>query len=299
MGQHVLDRREPMKARTLWALLALCAAHGAQAEMYRCQQPDGVVRFGDLPCTQGEMPEAAPPRVPPPGPAARPALPPATVVERPLSVPPHLAVAPAVPAGEAPAGALTRRKREVLDLTAQLERCRADAPGFAEKSAAVYVAWTRRHASVLSEHERLLAAKVRAGRRGEATLPLRQCSEDWLRSLEPLTRAPDPRFSSAEKTWQLFLGALLTGDRSTALASLAGRAEASWRERVASMSDDDLRRVAASIRGMKVQWGDDYEKEGLVADTGNRVVAIAFRSINEEWKIAEFGGAGPSGLPAH
>lgn len=288
-----------MKARTLWALLALCAANGAQAEMYRCQQPDGGIRFGDLPCMLGEMPEAAPPKgAPSPG-TGRAPLPPASVVERPLSVPPHSAVAPAAPPGEPMTGALTKRKRDVLDLTAQLERCRADAPGFAEKSAAVYAAWTRRHASVLADHERLLAAKVRAGRRGEATLPLRQCSEEWLSSIEPLSRAPDPRFGSAEKTWQLFLGALLTADRATALASLAGTAEARWKERVERMSDDDLRRVAASIRGMKVQWGDDYEKEGLVADTANRVVTIAFRSINDEWKISELGGAGSIPMPAH
>jgi len=127
---------------------------------------------------------------------------------------------------------------------------------------------------------------------------MRLCTDDWLRAIEPLTRAPDPRFSTVEKTWQVFMGALMTGDRAAALKCLGGKAEARWRQRTETMSDDDLRRVGASIRALKVQWGDDYEKEGLVADTGNRIIGIAFRNINEEWKITELGGAPAAALPA-
>jgi hypothetical protein len=144
---------------------------------------------------------------------------------------------------------------------------------------------------VIAEYDKLLAAKVRAGRRGEMTLPLAQCNDDWLRAIEPLTRTPDPRFQTVEKTWPVFMGALMTGDRATALHCLGGKAQARWKQRVETMSDDDLRSIAATIRAMKVQWGDDYEKEGLVADTGNRVVGIAFRNVNEEWKITGLGGA--------
>ena len=43
-----------------------------------------------------------------------------------------------------------------------------------------------------------------------------------------------------------------------------------------------------------MQWGDDYEKEGLVADNDNRAVGIAFRNVNEEWKITDWGGAAPA-----
>jgi hypothetical protein len=190
----------------------------------------------------------------------------------------------------------TKRKRDILELAAQFERCRADVPGFAEKSAPVYAAWTRRHASVLAEYDKLLVAKVRAGRRGEMTLPLRLCTDEWISSIEPLTRMPDARYQSVEKTWQVFLGALMTGDRTTLLNCLSGRAAARWQERASQLTDEDMRRMAASIRGLKVQWGDDYEKEGLVADTDNRVAGIAFRNINEEWKITELGAA-PAGAP--
>lgn len=252
--------------RTLACLLALCAADGALAQMHRCPQPDGRTSYQQLPCD-----------APPPALAPVTAMP-ATPV--PDAAPARRGDGPPIP---------TRRKREVLELTAQFERCRADAPGFAEKSALVYSAWKARHAAVISEYGALLNAKLRAGRRGEATLPLHACSDDWLRQLEPLTRQPDARFATVEKTWQVFMGALMTGDRATALNCLAGRAQASWQQRVERMTDEDLRAIGASIRALKVQWGDDYEKEGVVADTGNRAVGIAFRTLNEEWKITDWG----------
>jgi len=46
--------------------------------------------------------------------------------------------------------------------------------------------------------------------------------------------------------------------------------------------------MADAIRAFKVQWGDDYLKEALAGGDNDRVSAIAFRSINEEWKISEF-----------
>jgi hypothetical protein len=254
-----------MKMQTVILGLALCAANGALAQMHRCPMADGRTTYQQLPCDTGaaSAPAAAPAAV-----AADP-TPTATPVEPPRP---------------------TRRARDVLELTAQLERCRADAPGFAEKSAAVHAAWTRRHAAVLATYEKQLAARVRGSRRGEAGLSLATCTDDWLRGIEPLSRMPDGRFATVEKTWQVFMGALMTGDRSTALNCLDGRVGVRWKARIDTMKDEDLRRIAASIRGLKVQWGDDYEKEGLVADTENRAVAVAFRSINEEWKIVDWGG---------
>ena len=294
-----------MKKRTMafaWALgtLGVVAGAHAQGEMYRCHRHDGGIVFQQAPCPLGELAPPEAPRTPVPlrvAPAAE-----APTAATPAPAPAQVARPAAKPAAPAPVATApsaahaddafvrpTKRKRDVLELSAQFERCRADIPGFAEKSAAVYTAWTRRHGPVLAEYERQLAAKVRAGRRGETTLPLRICNDDWLRQVEPLTRMPDARFVSVEKTWQVFMGALMTGDRATALGCLAGRAEERWKRRVEKMSDEDLRQIAASIRALKVQWGDDYEKEGVVADTDNRAVGIAFRNVNEEWKITDWG----------
>ena len=130
------------------------------------------------------------------------------------------------------------------------------------------------------------------------TLPLQLCTDEWLQSIEPLSRTPDARFQSVEKTWQLFLGALMTGDRATLLNCLAAGAEARWKVRADKLNDEDLRRIAGNIRGLKVQWGDDYEKEGLVADNDEHVTGISFRNINEEWKITELGTASTMSQPA-
>jgi hypothetical protein len=308
-----------MKMQTGAWLAGLCmlGAAGpaaAQQETFRCHQADGRIVFQQTPCALTELAPSEPAPMPATAPApeplqATPAAPTAPRIsmpaepERPTRVPATAAVAPApVPARNAAPKAdepdfvrPTRRKREILELSAQLERCRVDVPGFAQKSAAVYTAWRRRHAPVLSEYDKLLAAKVRAGRRGDSSLPIHLCTDEWLADLEPLSRMPDARFATVEKTWQVFMGALMTGDRDTALDCLAGRANNHWKERVENMSDEDLRGIAASIRALKVQWGDDYAKEGLIADTANRVVGVAFQNVNEEWKISDWGG--PAALP--
>jgi hypothetical protein len=245
----------------LLAVLAL-GAPSAEAETFKCLQADGRLSFQQLPCADG-VPDSQPAPEPARSNVAKPATP------DPLS---------AVP---------TRRMREVLDMTALLERCRADEPGFADRSAPLYQAWQVRHAVTLTTHKALLAAKVREYRRGGGGMPPQACSEDWLRGLEPMARMPDPRYASVEKTWARFVEALKLADRAAALACLHGNAEARWRSRIATVSDEDLRRVGRAIRDFKVQWGDDYLKEALATGDDNRVTAVAFRSINEEWKISE------------
>jgi hypothetical protein len=288
----------------LVAAAALAAAGSVRAEMFKCLQPGGGVSFQQMECADPQPQPPAPAVVQSiqqpefKKPAAQPAAPAAKVAA------PATATAPAAKTRAAAAPAVdptvipTKRKREVLEISAQLERCRRDMPDFAQKSEAVYQAWKVRHAATLAEHHKLLVAKVRAARHGEMSLPLAMCSEEWLAKVEPLSRMPDTRFATVEKTWQVFMGALMTGDRATALSCFAGKAEARWKEKSEKLSNEDLRRIAGSIRALKVQWGDDYEREGMVADTENRAVGIAFRNVNEEWKITEMGGATPAPVEA-
>jgi hypothetical protein len=263
----LLYRRDPMKTlplRSAVLALLLLAAGGARAETFKCLQADGTLSFQQLPCPDGV------PTVPAPAQAAKPAI------TAPAAVPPE-------PAGPQP----SRRMREVLDLTALLERCRADEPGFSERSAPLYQAWYVRHAVTLSTHKALLTAKVREYRRGAGGMPPNACSEEWMHALEPMARMPDPRYASVEKTWARFIEALKAADRAAALSCLHGNAESRWRSRIATVSDEDLRRIGRAVRDFKVQWGDDYLKEGLAAGDDNLVTAVAFRSINEEWKISD------------
>jgi hypothetical protein len=306
-----------------WLLaLVLAGTTGTAAaqgtEPYRCQLPDGGISFQPTPCALPQLVGDAPAQLatkpspaaadhataapaPSAGKAAAVAAP--TASERsvstpaPVSIPARFAGAAQAPSPDEPFVKPTKRKREIIDLTAQFQRCRADVPGFAEKSAVVYDAWIHRHGATMAEYERLLTAKVRAGRRGEMTLPLRLCTDDWLRAIEPLSRTPDTRLQTVEKTWQVFLGALMTGDRATVLDCLSGPALLRWQARSQQLNDDEMRRIAASVRALKVQWGDDYDKEGLVTDVENRVVGIAFHNINEEWKITELGRAPTVALP--
>jgi hypothetical protein len=244
-------------------LLALGGTQPVAAETYRCQLADRVVSYQQTPCVVPELPQ-------PPAVAPRPP---------PAKAPAPVVAAPPRNADEAYAR-LTRRMREVLDLTARFERCRTDQPGFAAHTEEVYQAWRKRHAPTLSEYRRLLAIKVRAAGRADAA----PCSDDWVRELELLTRTPDPRFASVEQTWELFVKALQAADRATVMNCVTGPIARVMKERLDHLSDADLRRMGVNVRALKVQWGDDYDKEGMVLH-GDRVDAVAFRSINEEWKI--------------
>lgn len=293
-------------------MLALGGTQPAAAETYRCQLGDTVVSYQQTPCMVPELPPppVAAPAAAAPRAAVAPAPAPAPAAPRPAPAAAPTAAAPAAPAigpipaapraaasprpAIAPTGVvtapprnsaepydmLTRRMREVLDLTARFERCRIDQPGFADQTAEVYRAWRTRHAGTLSEYRRLLAIKVRAIGRVDAAA----CGEDWVRELALLARAPDPRFATVEQTWELFVKALQAADRAAVMDCVTGPIARVLKERLDLLSDTDMRRMGVNIRALKVRWGDDYDKEGMVVH-GDRVDAIAFRSVNEEWKI--------------
>lgn len=242
----------------LGVLLAMLLLGDCMAgEMFTCRQADGSVSYQQMPCA--ELPhDAASQQDPEPLEAAPAALPP-------------------------PVG-LTRRKREVLDLTVNLQRCRTDIPGFAERAAPLYVAWQRRHAATLSEQGSVLSAKLREARR--VSISPQFCGDELLVKLDLLSRTPDPRLGSVEKTWGLFMQALKAADRDTARLCLTGKAEARWKQKVEALSDDELRRLGSAVRAFKVQWGDDYLKEALAADD-RHVAGVVFENLNEEWRISD------------
>ncbi|HET8746049.1 MAG TPA: hypothetical protein VFM98_10620, partial [Ramlibacter sp.] len=194
-------------------VLAAGATNAARAETFRCPLADRVASYQQTPCAVSDLP-------PPSRAGADP--------ERPKAVP-----TAATPDDDAPFSALTPRRREVLDLTARFERCRSDEPGFAERTADLYLAWRKRHRETLNEYNHLLATKVRVAARGSPA----SCNEDWIHELEPLTRATDPRFSSVEKTWQVFVDALKAADRAAVMAAVSGPIARSMGERLDKLAD--------------------------------------------------------------
>jgi len=244
--------------------LALGTTAPAVAETFRCPLADRIASYQQTPCAVPDLPR------PPPATSTR-----------------GMVLAPLPPARKADAAAaaavLTPRKREIVELTARLERCRSDQPGFAARTEELYQAWRRRHAATLSDHRQLLALKVRAFSTGDGAA----CSDQWVRELEPLARTPDPRFSSVEKTWAAFVAALQAADRPAILSCVSGPVAQTMGERLEKLPDAELRRMGANIRELKVLWGDDYDREALVVH-GNRVDGVVFhRNVNEEWKLRE------------
>jgi hypothetical protein len=100
-------------------------------------------------------------------------------------------------------------------------------------------------------------------------------------------RAPDPRFSTPESTWETFLGALRRGDAETAISCLASSARSRLRPALRKMTSDQMRSMAESFKEFSVTMSFGDMREALVVRQDGRAGLIYFQSRGNEWRISE------------
>lgn len=100
-------------------------------------------------------------------------------------------------------------------------------------------------------------------------------------------RAPDPRFSTPESTWETFLGALRRGDAETAISCLASSARSRLRPVLRKMNPDQMRSMAESFKEFSVTMSFGDMREALVVRHDGRAGLIYFQSRGNEWRISE------------
>jgi tetratricopeptide (TPR) repeat protein len=102
--------------------------------------------------------------------------------------------------------------------------------------------------------------------------------------------APDPRFSSPDKTWESFLAALNAGDAEAALACFASSKAAQFRPLFTGMSAQQMKDMAASfIAFVPMSDMGNMKEYGLTRIVnGERRAGFAyFQDEAGEWKIGE------------
>ncbi|MGD0949952.1 MAG: hypothetical protein ABSA52_21310 [Candidatus Binatia bacterium] len=102
--------------------------------------------------------------------------------------------------------------------------------------------------------------------------------------------APDPRFSSPDKTWESFLAALNAGDAAAALACFASNKAAQFRPLFTGMSAQQMKDMAASfIAFVPMSDMGNMKEYGLTRMVnGERRAGFAyFQDEAGEWKIGE------------
>lgn len=172
--------------------------------------------------------------------------------------------------------------------------CDALIPGYAAETAANYAAWRRQNQAEIDMMERNPGFQLE---QQQAVAKLPSATQGELRKLEDMcqdlmgafeTAAPaDPRFSSPEKTWDLFQTSLKKADRAMAASCLMGRARAKFIQTVDQMTPDEVKAMGDTfVRLDLTSECDDMVCLGAaIPRIGNRFPGVKFFKAGSNWKI--------------
>lgn len=95
------------------------------------------------------------------------------------------------------------------------------------------------------------------------------------------------QFGAPERTWETFRRALSKADRAAIYACLTGNARTIFAGRLHAMSDEQLRRMNASIAELKLATNQGSYQEGLVVQKDGKAGTVVFVKTGANWKIAD------------
>ena len=98
---------------------------------------------------------------------------------------------------------------------------------------------------------------------------------------------PDPRFSTPEKTWELYLASLRQGDRQTALLCLISRARDEFGPFIKETSKQELNRMGNAIKSLRITSRFGEFTEAMAVTHEGHAGIITFENRDGEWKINE------------
>ena len=181
-----------------------------------------------------------------------------------------------------------------------------------EKSVRAYLArndpsgfWTANIASLVGRAERQTHAGQPEGSRpplalgmlpglvrksGDPEPPLVVVARQLAKQYGVAPREPDPRKSSPEATWALFLASLRSGDAKTAVGCFSGQRRAQVEPWLKALSAEELTKIADSHQGFQVSSKyDEYVEAAIGRRTarGNLVGLATFMNAEGEWLIIE------------
>lgn len=173
--------------------------------------------------------------------------------------------------------------------------CDALVPGFEQSTEAHYARWREQHRDEIAKVE---ADERFKERQRDALRPppselraakVRQITPtcEKLANLFEASAPAEARFSSAERTWETFRGALRNAQRESLAACLFGNARRTFSGRLFAMSDDQLKRMEASIAELKLSQRNGPVHEGVILQKDGKAGTIVFVKVGENWKIGE------------
>jgi hypothetical protein len=259
----------------LCASVAMCAAPAA-AQSYKCKDSSGAVSYQQAPC---------------PGPS----------VEIPLSE------ADAKAHENAYEAKLPELANEVVFGAVFTESiCRAAMPAFEQRIARQYATWRAVRPEQVRQAEALITTnaqmtaelaglreKVANGLSKEEIAQLeRQCGEEFIEQIERSSRPPDSRFSTPQRSFDLYVQALRSADRALAVSCLTGRYRSEMKKSFQELSDEGMRSMANFVKGLSglrfERMADEAsitKASGSVETSDGRRCCVDFQRVFGEWAI--------------
>jgi hypothetical protein len=173
--------------------------------------------------------------------------------------------------------------------------CDRTIAGFQSSTAANYAAWEKaNHAAVAA----LEANTQFQAKRREALVPPPaeiaaaktqelQATCERIANLFEAAAPADARFAAPEQTWESFRKALREANRETLLACLTGNALKGFAGPLTAMTDEQLKRMAASIAELKLMQRDGNFQHAVVVQRDGSAGTIVFMKSGANWRIGE------------
>lgn len=259
----------------LCASIAMCSAP-ATAQIYKCKDSSSAVSYQQAPCQ---------------GPS----------VEIPLSE------ADAKAHESAYETKLPELGEEVVfGAVFTVSICRAGMPGFEQRIARLYATWRAVRPEQVQQAEARIATNAGmtaelAGLREKAAKGLskeeidqfeRQCGEEVIEQIARSSRPPDSRFSTPQRTFDLYMQALRSADRALAVSCLTGRYRGEMKKSFEELSDEGMRSMANFVKGLSglrfERMADEAsitKASGSVDTSEGRRCCVDFQRVFGEWAI--------------
>ena len=174
--------------------------------------------------------------------------------------------------------------------------CDKKIPGFKERTDKAYEAWLKYKIQEIEalDDNLLLTLKNKQSDHSKTTsnqelAQLRKNCDKIELSINSFIQPIDPRRSTPEGTWKLYLQGLREGDSDLAISCLTNSARDNWAKVFKELDSATLKQLSKKIKSfsmLKKEVSSDF-RTGIVTRHDGRVVQITFFKERDEWKISQ------------
>lgn len=169
-----------------------------------------------------------------------------------------------------------------------MPRCEHNLDGFSARAKAPYAAWRQKHSQEVGEFELQEPTLVNVPLQDAQRHQLEAECEKVLNYMRDDVRSPDPRFATPKDTWQVFVTALRSGNKTVLAECFSSDSRDSWIGAFQGMSAAQLADMANSLTGFELMGPEMHDyREAAVSRSNGRVGIVSFVKTSRGWVISQ------------